>query len=58
MTRSPKTRLLAVAALALLLSLVVWGALEIAWAGFGPVVMTGPAAISFRGSIDMRDVAT
>ena len=33
------------------------GKLEISWAGEGPVTMTGPVAISYRGVIDMADVA-
>lgn len=32
------------------------GELEIAWNGSGPVFMTGPAAISFRGVIDLAEV--
>lgn len=33
------------------------GLLEIEWQGEGPVYMTGPAAISYRGSIDLAAVA-
>lgn len=32
------------------------GALQIEWAGEGPVKMTGPVAISYRGLIDMTEV--